>query len=172
MPNTIEEHKRQLDNALMTIQALEIKIDEMAARYEEEIELIEQQGLVRSQVEINALRDALVAEAQLSEKYRRELNEALKSYTSSTNHLRDLLSEDKVKYEALLQIVEGIELERKEEEKIYSEKLDKINLMIKQSQQFYMNYIIRKIEFTSRESLLLVKHIDNMTVEKARLLKK
>jgi len=44
--------------------------------------------------------------------------------------------------------------------------------MIKQSQHLYMNFIIRQIEFTRRESILLVKHIENMSMEKARLLKK
>jgi len=39
----------------------------MVARHEEELDLVEQQGLVRSQVEQNALRDALVAKASLTE---------------------------------------------------------------------------------------------------------
>jgi len=56
---------------------------------------------------------ALVAEATLSEKYKRELNDTIIAYTRSMNHLKDLQPEDKVKYEALLQIVEGLEQERK-----------------------------------------------------------
>jgi len=101
--------------SVVTINALEKEIDDMAARHEEEPDLMEQHGLVRSQVEQNALqhRRNIGRTHTLSAKYRRELNDALIAYTSFTNHLKDPQSEDKVKYDALLQIVAGLEQERK-----------------------------------------------------------
>jgi len=52
MPSTTEDHKRQLGRAFATINALEKEIEDMVARHEEELDLVEQQGLVRSQVEL------------------------------------------------------------------------------------------------------------------------
>jgi len=45
------------------------------------------------------------------------------AYTNSGDHFKDLISKDKVKYEALL--LQVFEQERMSEEKTYNEKFDK-----------------------------------------------
>jgi len=169
---TFDDYKEECDRALFRVQTLEKKIDELVERHEEELLITEQQVSLKSRGEILALREALLLESALTDRYRDELNIAVSEYTSTTNKLKDVISEDKVKFAVFSQVLEGIEAERKDESIKYSDKLDKIKKFITATQQCFVNTLVKKIEFTSKESLFMIRQLEKEQREKNALLKK